>query len=453
MSSLLRKVVSGTFFLSSSGIVIKAISFVTVIIITRALSVSGYGALMLALTVTGPITFISGLGLDMVITADLAKSLGEKNTPYVKRLMWSYTKTKLLIVVALIILGWFFKPLVVARFGPSVDQYFFILSFWVLVQSLNIIAELILNTHESFKILSYSRVAESVLKFTGIVLVWKTIGISVAWIIAVYTVAKAVALVINVLNLRAVLNYASGVVMTKTAAIFNILRAHGKWEIITQSFISQFMEDGIRPWVIRHFLGLSGFGFISLAGSLYGTLYEFIPIRKVIFPILARLSDEADKAVLVAQKITKYAFISYGAVAIGAFFAVTPVVNIFFPKYHLAIFPFRILLIQFLINAVAMSQPSFLYAHKMQKIIALYSLVNIVSILTLLPLSLIYFGIIGSFIEKTFTMMIGTWLRERLLRRKVGVTTWRWRNLFIFDQYDRYVLQKIKNVIKIRPST
>lgn len=450
MASLLSKVVHSTSLLSLSGLLTKAISFFSVIIITNSLSVADYGALILTLAVTGPVSFISGLGLDTVIVADVSRSLGEKNTARIKRLLVSYGQSKMIIIVALVIFGWFIKPWLVAKFGSAIEIYFWLVSAWVVVQAMNVIAEIILTAHESFKTLAITHVIESLAKFILVVIVWRTVGLSIAMLLVIYATAKFVTLIYNILSLRTVIAYWQNVGPATPGVLWQILRNHGKWEIITQSFISQFMEDGVRPWVIRHFLGLTGLGFISLAGSLYGTLYEFIPIRKVIFPILARLSEEADRAVIIAQKVTKYAFMGYGVVALAAFFAVTPAVDIFFPKYHIAILPFRILLIQFLINAIAMSQPSFLYAHKMQKITALYSLVNVISIMTILPLFLTFFGIIGSFIEKTITMAIGTWLRERLLRRRVGITTWRWRNLFIFDQHDRYVLEKIKNTI--RPS-
>lgn len=448
MASLLRKVVHGTGLLSLSGVLTKAISFFSVIIITHALSVSEYGALILTLTVTGPASFISGLGLDTVMTADVARSFGEKNFSRIKRLLTSYSRIKMLIIMALIGLCWFIKPLLVNKFGQSIEIYFWLISIWVVIQALNVIAEIILTAHESFKTLATTHVIESLAKFILVVIVWRTIGISIAALIAIYALAKFITLIYNFISLRSILAYWSGLPVERANILWHILRHHGKWEIITQSFISQFMEDGIRPWVIRSVLGLTGLGFISLASSLYGTLYEFIPVRKVIFPILARLSEDPDKSALVAQKVTKYAFIVYAGVGILGFIAVGPVVNIAFPKYLAAILPFRLMLVQFLVNAVSMAQPSFLYALRLQKPVALFSLVNFVSILSLLPLSLRIFGLVGSIVEKTITMIIGTWLKERLLRRVGPVATWRWKNLFIFDDYDRYVLGRMASAVQ-----
>ncbi len=449
MSSLLRKVGGSIFLLSSSSAITKVISLISVVIITRVLSVADYGTLALVLSVTGPVSFISGFGLDTVITADLARSLGEKKLAYAKRLLISFARTKMFIVLAVIFGAWFFKSMVMAKFGPSVEQYFFLLSWWVVIQAMTTISELYLTVFERFKTIAHSHVIESVLKIIGVVIAWRTLELSVPSLIFIYTVAKAVSLLWNIVLLKNPLQPFIGVAAEKTFALFHILRGHGKWEIMTQAFMSQFVGNGVRPWIIRFFLGLTGLGVLSLANSLVSAVYDFIPIKKVIFPVLARiLSEEKERASVIAQKVTKYAFLAYGSVALVAFFVVIPVVTIGFPKYYSAIWPFRLLLLQLVINGIAVAQPSFLYALRLQKKVAFYGLISLISTFTLLPLCLVVFGIVGSLLEKTIMMAFVTWLMERLLRRVGPITTWRWKNLFVFDDYDRYALNKIKTTAR-----
>lgn len=77
MQSLARTIFSGTAYIALSNSLGRVASFITIIIVTGALSLYEYGIITLALAITGPAFALMGLGLDQLIEADVARYLGE----------------------------------------------------------------------------------------------------------------------------------------------------------------------------------------------------------------------------------------------------------------------------------------------------------------------------------------------------------------------------------------
>ncbi|NQU83602.1 MAG: oligosaccharide flippase family protein, partial [Parcubacteria group bacterium] len=107
--SLVKNITTNVFSLSASNFVARFLSFFSVLIIIRGLSLYEYGLLTLAMAVTGPIASFSGIGLDSVFIADTSRYLGEKKVSAAKRLIISFVRNKIIITLFFILCGWFLK--------------------------------------------------------------------------------------------------------------------------------------------------------------------------------------------------------------------------------------------------------------------------------------------------------------------------------------------------------
>ncbi|MEK7516089.1 MAG: hypothetical protein AAB562_00670, partial [Patescibacteria group bacterium] len=124
------------------------------------MSLFEYGVVTLVLSVTGPVNSLSGLGMDELIVADTAKSLGEGRRGYAKKLLLSFFRVRFLIIAALIAVGWLFHKPLESRYGPAISEYFFLLALLILAQYLRNAFSLVLQIHQKFGVLSALGIVE-----------------------------------------------------------------------------------------------------------------------------------------------------------------------------------------------------------------------------------------------------------------------------------------------------
>ncbi len=445
---LARKIILSSFWLSLSNLMSRSISFFAVILITGVLDIKEYGALVLVLTVTGPVDVFSGLGLESVILSDMASFRGKKKYGHVKKLMCSYVVSKLVLATIILGVAWFYKDFLATRFGSSVLIYLHLLIMWVYAVIINNMLGVILNAHEQFKALSASKIVETSTKLVCVILFWLMGIMNLYFALLSYVIAKCVVNVFYLASAYRATRYLHSVRVAQENILKNIIMKHGKWDIFSQTITEQ-LEASMRPWIVKYFIGVEGVAIFSVARNIYTTLIEMVPIKQVIFPIISRSIANTAKNIIIAQKVSKYSFLIYLGLASISFFAISPFINIFFPKYISSILIFRILLVRMLVTATSYGQHSFFYAFKDQKVLFFIGLMTIISLFTVLPASLFIFGLAGVYIERVVTLSIIYSVKEWYLRKYHGIITWKFSSLFVYDAYDKIVVSKLKETVNI----
>jgi O-antigen/teichoic acid export membrane protein len=445
--SVVKKALTDSFFLATSNVTGRFISFLAVLIMTRALSLADYGAIVLALTVSGPMQFLSSFGLEGVVISDMARFRGEQQFSKVKSLLWSYTTVKLFCATALVVISWFLKPYLVQKFGIIVNEYYYILTIWAYLNLFYNIFDITLNAHEKFKILAVADVTEIACKSLFIGIFWFLGIISIKWALLAYVFSKAIGTIIIFFGTLRATSYLKKIPLASERVYRDMVLHHGKWDVFSQTIIQQ-LDGAVRPWVVRWFIGVEGVALFSVARSVYNAIMGAVPVKQIIFPLVARNIADKEKNVLIAQKATKYSFLIYFAISIAAFFLISPFINIFFPKYISSILLFRILLLRLLVTAAGYGQSAFFYAYREQRSLFAMGFIDILGLFTSLPLFLHIFGLPGVYLEKIFLLIIVYIVRETYLRRKLGIVTWRFKALIEYDQYDKDLIKKLMGGIK-----
>ncbi|MCG2693827.1 oligosaccharide flippase family protein [Candidatus Parcubacteria bacterium] len=445
---LTKKITESSFLLSASSLLSRFISFGAVIIITRLLNLYEYGALVLAMTVSGPVNIFSSFGLESVIISDLARFRGEKMLGHLKKLLISYSMIKLLVTTAIVLMGWFLKPILVARFGDFIDEFFLILVIWVYAVIFYNIFTAVSNAFEDFKIISIADLSEVTVKTILVLVFWMTNVIDIKFILIAYLFGKIFNVGILFFFSIRKLYFLKNIVTSKEAVYKNMILRHGKWAVLSQT-VSEQLSSTLKPWIIKFLLGVESVALFSVASSLYSALARIVPIKQVIFPIISRRIDDKDVNVIIAQKATKYSFIFYFIIGVVSFFLIVPFINIFFPQYESSIILFRLLLARMLITATGYGHMAFFYAYKEQKQLFKYSFIDVFALFTILPACILLFGLPGIYIERLITIPLLYGAREHYLRKKYNIATWRLKALFTFDFYDKYFLDKVMHKIRL----
>lgn len=447
MKSLTAKIARGTFFLSLGSTVSRFISFGTVIIATRGLSLFEYGVVTLVLAVTGPVNSISGLGMDELIVADTAKSLGEGKTGYAKRLLLSFFKIRLLIVALLILAGWFFRLSLEDRYGPAIHEYFFLVVILILAQYLRNSFNLILQTHQKFVPISVVSILEVLVRFLAILFFWQFSALNIKSALISYVLAAAIPSFIVLPSVIKALYYFKNAPKEPQGVIWPILVRHGKWQMALD--ISSSVISNIKYWLIKIFLSTEAVAVFSVAQSMYSAVASLLPLKSVMFPIIAEKSNEPKVMRALVARSTKYSLILYLGLLLVSWFIAPIFIAVFFPKYVIGIFIFQLMAIRLPLNAFSISQAPLLTVLKEQRYVFFLALVNATSMLILLPLLMTKFGLVGAVLEWLITVLLIITLREIYLRRKYHISSIDLRSFFTIDQYDKMIFRRILHRFKL----
>jgi O-antigen/teichoic acid export membrane protein len=439
-----RKIITNVVSLSGSNFIARFLSFFSVLLIVRGLSLYEYGILTLAMAVTGPVAALAGFGLDSVFTSDAARYIGEKNYARARKLISEFVKNKIVITLAVLICGWFFRGILEKQYGTIVSTYFIWLAIWVLVQTLRTIADLLAQIYERFVVLSVANVLETVVKLIVVLVFWKTIGLTVISVLWVYIISKFVSFLIVAapiyISQRALAKIAPK--PEKESVIWDIMKRHGKWEMVRNVLSS--VTSSIKPWLIKILLNTESVAIYSFASTIFSVISQLLPMKNVIFPIIVKRINDKNFSSLLAQKVNKYSVLFYVVVIIAFFIAGDYAVALFFPKYISSVLLIKIMLFNLLITAIGASQNVILYGLRKQKILLFFNdFVIVISRLALLPLLILWFGLPGTAMEMIIAPLLIVIFFEYYLRSKMGITTWRWKDLFIFDRYDKWFFKKI----------
>lgn len=451
MKSLTAKIARGAFFLSFGSAASRFISFGTVIIATRGLSLFEYGVVTLVLAVTGPVNSISGLGMDELIVADTAKSLGEGKTGYAKKLLLSFFKIRLLIAALLILAGWFFRLSLEGRYGPAIHEYFFLVVILILAQYLRNSFNLILQTHQKFVSISVASTLEVSVRFLAILFFWQFSALNIKSALISYVLAAAIPSFIVLPSVIKALYYFKSAPKEPRGVIWPILARHGKWQMALD--ISSSVISNIKYWLIKIFLSTEAVAVFSVAQSMYSAVASLLPLKSVIFPIIAEKSNEPKVMRALVARSTKYSLILYLGLLLVSWFIAPVFIAVFFPKYVIGIFIFQLMALRLPLNAFSISQAPLLTVLKEQRYVFFLALVNATSMLVLLPLLMSKFGLIGAVLEWLITVLLIIFLREIYLRRKYRISSIDLKSFFTLDQYDKVIFRRILHKFKLSKST
>lgn len=443
------RILGGTLALSSATVVTRVASFFSVLLITRSMSLYDFGAMQLALTVTGPIGFFTSFGVETAMVAELARRLGEGAPGSARRLFRSFARQKVGFTLLLLLVGWLGRAQITAWLGAYVADYFLWIALLATTYAVASAMESLLQATEQFIYLSWSVIVESVLRLVFLLMIvfWGQGTLTPTAAIGVSALAKASALLLVELPevVRQYRRWASAPL--SGGGMVQLLRTHGKWGVVSQGILPQ-IDNALRPWMVHFFFGTAAVALTTFPGHLFGALTVLFPIHKVIAPRIARTIHEPARAADIARRATKLGVWSAILLAVLSSLAVVPFVRWFFPAYEASIPLYWVIAPRLIVLAIGAEQDAFFQALRVQKSLVKYQTIGVLSNVTLLPVALRLFGLAGLFGERTVSLSVITVLRERYLRRVHHVATIGLRDLFHFSKEDRALLGEVIRAIQ-----
>ncbi len=447
MKGVFSSIAKSSAIIMGSRVILKSLSFVSFFLIITGLSLAEYGLVTLALSVSGPVLALSGLGQDDIVMARAARARGEKTWSAFAPTYGGFVIGKITITGVLVVLVFWFRELLGGDYRELLDRFFAPLIVWIAVTSLRALLDTTLQMQERFAWYAKANITENTVRLVIVVTLFFLGGLSVPSLLWAYVGAKIAGACFALPVLFGIPFVSVGpIVMVKAYAGF--IATQGKWEVLRM--LAGNLFSGINQWVVGLIMGLEAVAVLSFASAMNSFLAYLLPFRQILYPIMARLSSEGAASSFVARRMSKYSTWLNAAIILTAGIASPFVIGWFVPHYLSSVPVFWLLSFSQILNGISTSHGTMLYAYREQKFLFFLSLTGTVSALTFLPLLTWLFWVYGTVLESHLSSGLIIYLRERRLRKRHGISTFGAKDIFVFDEFDRSVFQRLKTAVKHR---
>lgn len=442
MQSLTKHIFTGVSYIALSNSLGRVASFVTLIIVTSALSLYEYGLARLALAIAGPVFTIIGLGLDQLIEADVARYLSDTKKKYAKKLIIEFYSMRTILVFLVLIAGWLFRVQLSQRYGAIITDASLVVMLYVFIQSIKTMYNTMLQTHQSFKIFALLNGLEPYVRliFIGIAgWFWK---LNVSIVLVSYVIAPVLFVLIGTPFMLRLVKFYKKTPALEQSVLWPTLKAHGKWQMIL-TIMGSFV-DTIKIFMIKLVISVEAIAIYDVAATAYSAFANVVQLKPVLAPIIAAKSIARTKLESFLSKVSKYIILLYGSFAVVGIIISPIVVQIFFPKYIASIVLIQFLLLRLPLNFSGLTHTPALKALREQKFQTALAVLNIASIfLVAYPLIKI-FGVLGMVLELLIMTVIHISIREWKMRKKFNIRTINLKAWLTWNDTDKYILDTLK---------
>ena len=430
----------GTFWISSSTIIIKIIGLFSVFFVLHALAVEQYGMLELALSIPMLLSIFLLPGLDTLVIADMGAFLGRGEEREARATLFSFMRLQYLLAVAAWALG-FFGASFFTEIYPISIQYVHAASFLFLLGPLRTTYAVLFRAQLKFFLLSFISFLEELFKFTIVAFLFFTGDLGVLDVITAIAAAQFVTIVVLAIPFVRSWNQLERGGEPQPHPWLSLLHERGIWSIL--SVYAGNVGKAARLWVIQRILGAEAVGLYAVATGLMGHTMALAPLSTVVAPILPQFVHDLRRFATIFSKAIKYQLIAYATIGVIGAVVFPPILVQLFPDYAPAMPLFQIMLVGLLpIAVLSVVTPAF-SALKLQKnffiSVLIKDVVSIVAVWTLITL----FGIWGVAYEYVLSQTFYVYERLRRLRGFVPQLQGMSSRIFSFDEDDRLILRKV----------
>lgn len=443
-NGVIHTVGRGSFWVSSSTLILKAVGLVTVAVMLWRLGAGEYGVLELSLSLVSLFSIFMLPGLDSLLVADMGSEKGRGEGSRARRILEAFVLLQSVLAmcafaVAFVGAGWFAELYRVPRI------YIELVSLTFLPGPVRAAYAVLFRVQLQFFLQSLLTIIEEVFKLGSLLVYFFVFNLHIGGVIlSILTSQTLTLLILSPWFIRGVKSLRGGDNVGKLG-FFELLYGHGYWSVLT-SYISN-VGSAARLWIIQRLLGPSAVGLYAVASGLIGHTTSLVPFSTVMSSVLPQYVHDKARFIKLLFKAIEYQLIANAALFVVAFAVFPPVLSLIFPQYHDAFPLFRgMLLGLFSGGVIGMLTPAF-FALKEQRNLFLSMLFKSIMTVIFAYVGILLFGIWGLVVESVLTSLIQAFERVRRLRRITPeFPHFGWR-MFAFDEDDRIVLDTVQKTL------
>lgn len=439
--SLLRTVGKGVAWTVVGTVVNKVLVLANVLIILNHLTVFNYGVAELVFSMASMASIILLPGLTATIAADMGVERGRGNTARMKALFLQYV----LLVSGLALIAFsllYFGSAVVAAFSgnASIQSYIQIVAWTLLISPLRSVSQMLANVHGRFVDQALYSTFEEVAKTVTLVLFFFVFGMGVEGLLYSVVASQIVAVVLFIPRTISGYWYFGSATAEKQYRFWQLLGSHRKWSILA-GYVGNITQN-LQLWIIKFFLGTEAVGLFAFALGIYSNVSSLLPFSSVFASLAPRYIEKKQQFIGLIRSSVKAQFLS-ALVLIVATFVGLPILMIILPKYLPAMSLTLVLIFAIIPTATtAVFTPTFAIL-KEQFSFFLTMLVKLLLTVTVMPLSIMAFGIMGIGVGSLIINTSSGFERYLRLRSKLSGFSLSLRDVVVPTAYQYSVLRTL----------
>lgn len=203
----------------------------------------------------------------------------------------------------------------------------------------------------------------------------------------------------------------------------------------------------LTPWIIGYYLSVAEIGYISLATMLLGQAASLAPVSFILRSILPRTLTAEGRTRAWLTRSMKYAVWSQlcsGILVVGAAALIIPFL---YPQYSVVVPLTAAFILALPVRVVGTVAAEWFYAARRQRALFLVSNLPKIVLLSILPIFLWGFGLLGFVLHYLLSSDILTFLRLRLVGREEGGRILL-REIVVPDKEDATIFWRILDAVR-----
>ncbi len=423
----------------------KVFATLSALLIIYLLTVYEYGVYKLVFAFVGIAQIFEFSGFDSVISNDIIRASGVKNERKAATIFFEFAIVKICLSVAIFLIVFGGVDYYLSYQDHSAVALIKIAALVLIIFPLiNIVKEVFRVRADFVALYKFEAVKEFVklILLVGGVFFFRYSTKSIIWILILsYLIAIFPFLIKAISEIRGWKVFVNRDILRFREVVF-ILREHGKWAVANNIF-SNFAGN-IKLWLIKFFISTEAVAIFSVAQSFVGHLDSLLGGQRILGTLSSREWANRERTGRIYIRGMKYITLLSIVTGVFGLVSVTTIVNWFYPAYIQSLPLFYILLIPFAYYGLPIMTNTFLNTAREQKFLFWQAVYKTISIVTLNVLLLPLIGLYGMAIETVLTGMILTTSRYFKLRKISPHFSLNFKELFIFDEYDRSSLRQLK---------
>ncbi len=432
----------GTTWLAGTTLVMKGLSFLSVLLVLNRLTLHEYGSAELVLTAIPLLSLFLLPGLSTTVIADMGRQRGVGDLPRMKGLFFSFLRLQAYFAILLWAAVFFGAHFLAVEYGKEeASTLFKIISFAFLLSPVRICMQALQSVYFEFKQQSLYSIAEELFKLLLLALFFFMFDMRTEGLVLAIVLSQAVGLLAFSLPFVRIDSSFWSTKQTRYPT-FHFLFHHGKWGVFS-SYLGVFGRN-IRPWIIKFFLGTEAVGIYAVAQGLIGHTMSLVPLDRVIIPMLPQYVHLKERFHHIVAKAIKYELAGYALVSIAAAVFSPFFIGWFFPQYLSSVPLFQITLLMLISVAFDIIFGGVFYALQAQRNLFFASLYKLVLVIVLTPVMIHFFGLFGIAYANILSNSLYTWERYRSLKKLMPGFSLDWRDFFTVDADDIIILSELR---------
>ncbi len=440
--SIKKRVFAGVAYTTLEKGVIQVLSLVTFVIVANQLSLKDFGLLHLLFSVVNPGTALALFGIDRLAVSDMAAMRARGQWGRIRRFVREYALSAFAVALALFALAWALRSFLDSFYEADLTMFYFALVVFVLCQAVMNFTSVVFEAHERFDVSFYTKALEAAARLLFVASLFWWVGFSLTSVLWAYIGAKLVTALVSAAFLPFCLTRGGADDSGVESPLREILRKHGKWEMVSSFFLT--VSDSLTPWLVNFFVSAEGVALFAFTQKVNSMLTGLMPVRSALFPILVHsITENRERAVVIASKMKKYLFLLYGAVYIAVFLSINQVILLFVAQYEGAGDLVRLAMLRLFIDVFTLGQSTVFYALKQQRLTFALSIVSAVQNVIFQVAFTYLWGVEGLVASWLLVSLLNGLIREYFLIAKLKYSLLNWKAIFVFDDLDRRVITMI----------